>query len=170
MSIVPLGAHRLLSCADTPHLLSSLSILTVVTIALHSRISNEAGTAYEYALTGVAGSQLTINHTQCCDLRSQMPFWKPKFKLLGRVFAILRMRPTVGKEESRGHLKATAGLAGHDCPDLPSTSIPTIHFTSTHADHTIAQSSPDDFAHHADAHPRYENCFFQCSILTTDVP
>lgn len=70
------------------------------------------------------------------------------------------MRPTTGKGESGGHLKATNGFAGHDCPDPPSTSIPTIHLTSTHADHAISQSSPDDFAHHADAHPRYETASF----------
>ena len=46
------------SCADTAHLLSSLSVLTVVTISLHSRISNEAGTA----------SRLPRPNWHCCPL------------------------------------------------------------------------------------------------------
>jgi hypothetical protein len=69
-----------------------------------------------------------------------MPFWKPKFKLAGRVFAILRRwRPTIDKEE----LEQTNGLAGDDhaglLPRPPLTSMIGLMSTdSTHADPTPA--------------------------------
>ena len=34
-----------------------------------------------------------------CDIRTQMSFWKPRSKLVGRVFAILHLRPVIDNEE-----------------------------------------------------------------------
>jgi hypothetical protein len=101
------------------------------------------------------------------DLRYQMPFWKPKSKLAGRVFAILHLRPTTDKEE----LEPTNGLAGYDRADLPSSFKPLstsmVGLTTTRADPTIAQSdtspslsddisSSDDPVHEAHNQQRYE--------------
>ena len=99
-----------------------------------------------------------------------MPFWKSKSKLAGRVFAILRLRPTTDKEEPR-YLEPMDDLAGHDRPDLsPSFRPPPISvigLTSTRPDPIIAQSdtspglsdsisSYDDPVHRAHNHQRYE--------------
>jgi len=121
-------------------------------------------------LTGIASSSYSLhfNHIQCCffNLRTQMPFWKPKSKLAGRVFAILRLRPTIDKEEP----EPTNGLAGDDHADNPPPSWPLstsmIGWTSTHADTTTAQldtsaslsdstSSSDNPVPQAHNHQRY---------------
>ena len=100
-----------------------------------------------------------------------MPFWKFKSKLTGRVFVILRLRPTIDKEEI-SHVEPTNSLAGHDHSDLPPPSrlLPNamIGLTSTRADPTIAQSdtshtglsdtisSSDNPVYQAHNHQRYE--------------
>jgi hypothetical protein len=62
-----------------------------------------------------------------------MPFWKLKSNLAGRVFAILRLRPTIGEEQ-----EPTNGLAGHNHADLPPRPLPPsmIGLMSAHADLT----------------------------------
>ena len=91
-----------------------------------------------------------------------MSSWKPKSKLTGKVFAILRKRPYTD-EETNG-LKAN-NLAGHDYSDIPRTpteplklgSMPTPRHdpqsdtASTRS--TGRTSSVDDSA---DVHQRYE--------------
>ena len=76
-----------------------------------------------------------IPHTSTiCNIRTHMPFWKPKSKLAGRVFAILRSAPTFDEETT--YLKPSSGPA-HDRSDLPFPSRPPltpITLTSTHAD------------------------------------
>jgi hypothetical protein len=94
-----------------------------------------------------------------------MSSWKPKFKLAGKVSAILRKLPDTDGEETI-RLKAN-GLAGHDYSDIPRTPRPlTLGSASTprHDDPQsddssnlgIRTSSGDDSAHHAIVHPRYE--------------
>lgn len=76
-----------------------------------------------YALIGIGPSSyfFHFNHIQrrFCNLPTQMPFWKPQSKLAGRVFAILRLRPTIDKDE----LEPTNGPAGHDRCMITRTSL-----------------------------------------------
>ena len=71
-----------------------------------------------------------------------MPFWKPKSKLAGRVFAILRLQHTIDKEKP-DHLEPANSLVGHDHSDLPAPSrtlpISMVRSMSTHADPTTAR-------------------------------
>jgi len=104
-----------------------------------------------------------------------MRFWKRKSKLAGRVFAILRLRPTIDKEEPSHKLELTNGFAGHDHSDSLRTAVSpllpismiNLAATPSHADPTIAEldtfpslssdsiSSSDDLAHQAH-YQRYE--------------
>jgi hypothetical protein len=110
-----------------------------------------------------------VDHQYCvCNPRSQMSFWKPKFKLAGKVFAILRKRPDTDGEET-SQLKANS-LARHDYSDNPLTPRPPMldsdgsALIPRHDDPQsgassslgIRTSSANDSAHHAIVHPRYE--------------
>ena len=91
--------------------------------------------------------------------------WKPKFKLAGKIFAMLRKRPNIDGEET-GRLNAN-GLAGHDHPDHPRTStsltpglVPTAGHPDLQSDASsnldVRTSLADDSVHHADFPQRYE--------------
>jgi hypothetical protein len=124
--------------------------------------------------TGTAPSSYSLhfNDIQCffCNIRTQMPVWKPKSKLAGRIFAILRLRLTINKEEL-SHLEPPNGLAGQDHLDLPASSRPLpisiIGSAATCSDPTISQSytspslsdsssSSEHPVHQAPNHQRYE--------------
>ena len=94
-----------------------------------------------------------------------MSSWKPKFKLAGKVFAILQRRPNIDSaRKENGHFKAN-GLAGHDHLDIPQSltldSAPTMGHDHPRSDASsslgVKTSSPDDFVYHTNVHPRYEN-------------
>ena len=137
----------------------------------HSLDASRRGRRRNWHLTGI--SRLYTSTTSSF----RMPFLKSKSKLAGRVIAILRLRPTVDKEEP-SDLEPTNCSAGHDHSDLPSPSRPPpismIGLTSTRTyddDPIIAQSgtapslsdgisSSDDPVHQAHNHPRYENTCF----------
>ena len=103
-----------------------------------------------------------------------MPFWKVKSKLVGKVIAILRLRPTIDTEEPR-HLGATNGqsFAGHYHSNLHPPSrqplISMIHSTSAHVDPTSyldtssglsdSTSSSNDLVHQAHNHQWYVTAF-----------
>ena len=93
-----------------------------------------------------------------------MSFWKPKFKLSGKVFTILRKRPDTDREET-SRLKANS-LVVRDYSDIPRTlsgplplgSTPGSTPTPRHDDpqpgsSNLGTSSADDSA---DVHQRYE--------------
>ena len=129
----------------------------------HSLDASRRGRRRNWHLTGI--SRLYTSTTSSF----RMPFLKSKSKLAGRVIAILRLRPTVDKEEP-SNFEPTNGPAEYDHSDLPSSSRPPISMiglTSTRTDPIIAQSdtapslsdnisSSDGPVHQAHNHQRYE--------------
>ena len=102
-----------------------------------------------------------------------MAFWKPKSKLAGKVFAILRLRPTIDKEEP----EPMKGLAGDDHADHrpPSRSLPTsmigwasnlVNTTTVHLD--TSAGLLDSISSSDDPIPQVHNhqkCVCYCSFL-----